>query len=89
MYTNISLVGLSNWKEVPGIFLWVLLVATTCAKDDQRGKWMRKQMACTGMAIGLEDFFLGEACLRAFWLVQRWIEEEGAKGTAVDLDETQ
>lgn len=48
---------------------------------------MRKQMACTGMAIGLEDFYLGEACLRAFWLVQRWIEGEGEKMRAVDSRE--
>lgn len=42
-------------------------------------------MACTGMAIGLEDFLLGTACLRAFWLVQRWIGREGAEA-CVGLD---
>ncbi|PVH87141.1 hypothetical protein DL98DRAFT_566878 [Cadophora sp. DSE1049] len=77
MYSNLSLVGLHNWKEIPGIFLWILLVAAPCAKDDHRGRFLRKQMACTGMAIGLEDFLLGTACLRAFWLVQRWIAREG------------
>ncbi|KAK0104453.1 hypothetical protein ONS95_004742 [Cadophora gregata] len=80
MHSNISLVGLRNWKEIPGIFLWILLVATPCAKDDYRGRFLRKQMACTGMAIGLEDFLLGTACLRAFWLVQRWIAREGGEG---------
>jgi len=32
-------------------------------------------MACTGMSISLEDFFLGTAFLRAFWGVQVWIRE--------------
>ncbi|KAG4429758.1 hypothetical protein IFR05_014762 [Cadophora sp. M221] len=76
-YSNISLVGLKNWKDVPGIFLWILLVATPCGKDDHRGRFLRKQMACTGMAIGMDDFHLGTAGLRALWLVQRWIVREG------------
>lgn len=33
-------------------------------------------MASTGMAICMGDFDLGLASLRAFWLVQRWIERE-------------
>ncbi|KAH7403304.1 hypothetical protein BKA64DRAFT_706804 [Cadophora sp. MPI-SDFR-AT-0126] len=86
MYSNISLVGLRNWKEIPGIFLWILLVAAPCARDDHRGRFLRKQMACTGMAIGLEDFLLGTACLRAFWLVQRWIAREGV-GVGVDVED--
>ncbi|KAH7319492.1 hypothetical protein BKA65DRAFT_103220 [Rhexocercosporidium sp. MPI-PUGE-AT-0058] len=84
LFSNISLVGLKNWKDVPGIFLWILLVATPCSKDDHRGRFLRKQMACTGMTIGMDDFHLGTAYLRAFWLVQRWIAREGLN--AVDAD---
>ncbi|KAL5314571.1 hypothetical protein ACEPPN_017212 [Leptodophora sp. 'Broadleaf-Isolate-01'] len=80
-YSNISLVGLKKWKYVPGIFLWILLVATPCSKDDHRGRFLRKQMACTGMTIGMDDFNLGTAGLRAFWLVQRWIVREGLEMT--------
>ncbi|KAL2063727.1 hypothetical protein VTL71DRAFT_5532 [Oculimacula yallundae] len=79
LYTNLSLVGVARWKDISGIFLWILLVATPCSKGDHQGKWLRKQMACTGMVIGMDNVHLGTAYLRAFWLVQRWIEKEGRK----------
>jgi hypothetical protein len=42
-------------------------------------------MACTGMSIGLEDFNLGTAYLRAFWVVQRWIDSERLKASVMPL----
>ncbi|KAE9378640.1 hypothetical protein N431DRAFT_363266 [Stipitochalara longipes BDJ] len=73
---KIATVGLSRWKEMPGIFLWILLVACPSAGDDLQGRFLRKKMAVTGMTIGMEDFGLAIGCLRAFWKVQRWISRE-------------
>ena len=85
LYANICAVGLSKWKDIPGIFLWILLVATPSSGGDLRGRFLRKQMACTGMALGLEDFLRGTAYLRAFWVVQRWIEMERLKINNQDI----
>jgi hypothetical protein len=79
---KISAVGLERWKEMPGIFLWILLVVCPSSGNDLQGRFLRKKMAVTGMSIGMEDFGLAIACLRAFWKVQRWIANERAKAKA-------
>ena len=73
---HISRVPMSRWKNIPGIFLWILMVISpTCGPGIDDRKW-RKKMPVTAMAIGLEGFGLGIAYLRANWLVQRWIARE-------------
>lgn len=76
---KISAVGLARWKLIPGIFLWVLLLVCPSSGNDLKGRFLRKKMAVTGMSIGMEDFGLAIACLRAFWKVQRWIQREMVK----------
>jgi len=76
--TNILVVPLSKWAEIPGLFFFILLVATPASNGDYRGRFLRKQQACTGMSISLEDFLLGMAYLRSFWVVQLWIRRQGA-----------
>lgn len=61
---------------MPGIFLWILLVACPSAGNDHQGRFLRRKMAVTGMSIGMEDFGLSIAQLRAFWKVQRWVAVE-------------
>ncbi|KXJ90746.1 hypothetical protein Micbo1qcDRAFT_226756 [Microdochium bolleyi] len=70
-------VPLSRWKKIPGIYLWVLLVLCPSTKPDMRGKYIRRKMATTGLAVGFEDFVFSIACLRACWQVQRWIANGG------------
>lgn len=64
------------WKEIPGIFLWVLLVLCPSCDQSMEDRSLQKKMAVTGMAIGLEGFGLGIEYLRVFWGVQRWIAKE-------------
>jgi hypothetical protein len=78
LLSQIWLIPLARWKEIPGIFLWVLLVACPSAGnvDELQGRWLKKKMAVTGMTIGMSDFGLAIAGLRAFWKVQRWISRQ-------------
>jgi hypothetical protein len=78
LLSQIWLVPLAKWKEIPGIFLWVLLVACPSAGnvDELQGRWLKKKMAVTGMTIGMSNFGLAIAGLRAFWKVQRWVSRE-------------
>lgn len=59
-------------------------MATPASEGDYRGRFLRKQMACTGMSIGLEDFMLGTACLRSFWCMQVWIRRENGLNEGVE-----
>ena len=79
LFSQITEVGLSRWKEIPGVFLWVLLVACPGSKNNLQGRFLRRKMAVAGMGIGLEDFNLAISYLRAFWLVQRWVACEENK----------
>lgn len=74
----VLLVPLSRWKTTPGIYLWVLLVLCPSTQADMRGKYIRRKMATTGLAIGFEDFVFSIGCLRACWKVQRWIANRGS-----------
>lgn len=72
--------SLRRWSTIPGIFLWVLLVACPAAGDDHMGRYLRSKMAATRIVLGLEDYNLPFAYLRSFWRVQGWIESERETG---------
>ncbi|KZL80181.1 hypothetical protein CI238_08345 [Colletotrichum incanum] len=76
-YLALTSVSMTTWKQIPGIFLWIMLVAAPSAAPDAKGRFVRRKMAVTGLSIGFEDFVLGISYLKAFWSVQQWI----AKGS--------
>lgn len=94
---NITAVSATRWKRMPGVFLWIMLVAvaqvTTAATDgneeidavskeeDSRRKFLRRKMAAAAQTVGQVEFGLSIAYLRAFWLVQRWVAEEAEERT--------
>ncbi|CZR68073.1 uncharacterized protein PAC_17972 [Phialocephala subalpina] len=85
-YFRLFSLSMSQWKQIPGIFLWIMLVASTGGwkdEDEQRKKWLWRKMAVAGMQVGMEDFGVSIASLRSFWRVQRWVEEEGRGKTEV------
>lgn len=65
-----------------------MLVASTGGSKDEkeeRRKWLWRKMAVAGMQVGMEDFGVSIGCLRSFWRVQRWVEEEGrGEKTVID-----
>ncbi|KAK3954243.1 hypothetical protein QBC32DRAFT_208326 [Pseudoneurospora amorphoporcata] len=97
LYENILAVGPKRWKEIPGIFLWILLVATPHPKNPPREvlesgdvtkwelkkKYLVRKMSTASQVISQEDFGLGIAYMRGFWAVQRFIVEarEGSEAS--------
>ncbi|KAF9876967.1 hypothetical protein CkaCkLH20_05813 [Colletotrichum karsti] len=79
-YTAMRRVRLVTWKKMPGVFLWIMLVAAPNAGPDAKGRFVRRKMAVTGLSIGFEDFVLGISYLKSFWTVQQWIAKEGDAG---------
>jgi hypothetical protein len=88
LLSQISSIPLIRWKQIPGIFLWVLLVACPSAgnTDEVQGRWLKKKMAVTGMTIGMSDFRLAIGGLRGFWKVQRWVARERKEWEKVVID---
>ncbi|KAE9580206.1 hypothetical protein CGCF415_v007068 [Colletotrichum fructicola] len=79
-YMAMRRVSLVTWKKIPGVFLWIMLVAAPNAGADAKGRFVRRKMAVTGLSIGFEDFVLGISYLKSFWAVQQWIAKEGDAG---------
>ncbi|GKT75110.1 zn(2)-C6 fungal-type DNA-binding domain protein [Colletotrichum tofieldiae] len=79
-YLALTSVSMTTWKQIPGVFLWIMLVAAPNAAPDAKGRFVRRKMAVTGLSIGFEDFVLGISYLKAFWSVQQWIAKEGDAG---------
>ncbi|TKW57847.1 hypothetical protein CTA1_9831 [Colletotrichum tanaceti] len=79
-YQALTSVSMTTWKRIPGVFLWIMLVAAPNAAPDAKGRFVRRKMAVTGLSIGFEDFRLGISYLKAFWSVQQWIAKGGDAG---------
>ncbi|KAM0287022.1 hypothetical protein ACHAQH_000707 [Verticillium albo-atrum] len=82
-YQAMRRVSLTRWKAIPGIFLWIMLVAAPSTKQNTKGRFIRRKMAVAGLSIGFENFGVGISYLRAFWLVQRWIARQGKPETGL------
>jgi hypothetical protein len=73
VYTTIFKVSLSDWKKIPGVYLWVLLVASPGSGKDSLGKLVRTNETLAAMYVGLNNFEFLIDCLRTFLCVQCWI----------------
>jgi hypothetical protein len=83
IYSEIFKVSLSDWKRIPGLFLWILLVASPGSGKDALGRLLRTNETLAAMYIGLKDFGFAIECLKAFWVVQKWIA--GAIGSDEEI----
>ena len=70
-------VPLTRWKKIPGILLWIIMVATPCPNENKlQKKYLKMIIATVAMYIGVEHHEVAVACMRSFLEVQRWIEED-------------
>lgn len=76
-FLKMTQVSLSRWKKIPGIFLWILLVACPSGIDTSIGVYLRGKLDTAAVSIAVEDFDLAQGCVRALWSVQRWIARQG------------
>ena len=66
-------VPLARWKQMPGVFFFVLLVVNpfTCARPE--GRFIKGLFAASTIAIGFVDWDVVAAILKAFLGVQKWL----------------
>lgn len=66
-------VPLARWKQIPGIFWWMVLCSAPFAKDLPMGRWHKGMIASSTLAVGLVDWDVAVQTLRGFGGVQRWL----------------
>jgi hypothetical protein len=80
LWSTMWKVPLPTWKKIPGIFLWLLLIANPYARDKPESRFLKGLTPATTMAIGLSDWDVATGTLRACLAVQRFVggESRGA-----------
>ncbi|RDL37623.1 uncharacterized protein BP5553_05056 [Venustampulla echinocandica] len=75
-------VRLTQWKQIPGIFLWILLSATQAAQNTPHGRFLKSMIKTSSFYIGLAEWPVVDGTFRAFVRMQRWLrigwEETGS-----------
>jgi hypothetical protein len=69
-------VELSRWKQMPGIFLWIVMVVAAAAarEEEKRQKKMAERMIQPiAMFVGVQSQDVAVNLMRAFLGVQRWV----------------
>jgi hypothetical protein len=67
-------INLTRWKKIPGILLWIILVACPCPSENKlEKKFLKMFVATVAMHIGVEHHEVAVCCMRSFLGVQRWI----------------
>ncbi|KAE9379627.1 hypothetical protein N431DRAFT_478585 [Stipitochalara longipes BDJ] len=75
LWQTMWLVNMSRWKQIPGIFLWVMLVACTSLKYKAQRLFLNMNIWTVTLHIGLSSHEVAVGCLDTFLRVQRWIKE--------------
>lgn len=88
LWANMWQVKLSRWKQIPGIFLFIILSALSAAENTPHGRFLKGMFKSTSAFMGTDHFELADAALMAFVKLQRWLRD-GERGIERQLCPTQ
>jgi hypothetical protein len=66
-------VPLARWKKLPGLFLWVILVVNSYARNRPEARFIKGLMPPAVVAMNLLDWDATMATLDGFLAVQKWL----------------
>jgi len=66
-------VKLSRWKQIPGIFLFVILSAIPACQDTPHGRFLKSMFKATSSYISLEYWDVVDGSLMSFVNLQSWL----------------
>jgi hypothetical protein len=81
-------ISLSRWKKIPGIFLWVILVACASSKDKMQRRLLKLNLAAVVLHIEVTRTGIAVSCLRTFLRVQKWIKHIESKDVVEQGDKS-
>ncbi|TVY78251.1 hypothetical protein LSUE1_G006779, partial [Lachnellula suecica] len=73
-------VTLTQWKSIPGIFIWIILSAHQAARDTAYGRFLKSVLKTASFYIALENWCVVDGALWTFVELQRWLRK-GTTGT--------
>lgn len=81
LWTNMWRVSLTQWKSIPGIFIWIILSAHQAAQNTAYGRFLKSMLKTSSFYIALENWKVVDGALMAFIELQRWLR----RGTMSNL----
>jgi hypothetical protein len=75
LWQTMWLISMSRWKQTPGIFLWVMLVACISLEHKAQRAFLNMNIWVVTLYIDLSSHEVVVGCLNTFLKVQRWIKE--------------
>jgi len=81
LWESVWRVTLTEWKKIPGIFIWIILSAHQAAQDTAYGRFLKSMLKTSSLFIALENWNVVDGALMTFVGFQRWLR----KGTVRDL----
>ena len=76
LWANMWHVKLSRWKQIPGIFLFVILSAIPACQATPHGRFLKSMFKATSSYISLEYWDVVDWTLMSFVKLQRWLKNE-------------
>jgi hypothetical protein len=73
LWGNMWQVKLSQWKQIPGIFLFIILAAAPAAQYTPHGRFLKNMMKATCLSMRLDDWNVVDASLDTYVKLQRWL----------------
>lgn len=84
LFIAMSRVPLSRWKQISGIWCWILLALNPCARNLRDGIQLRSLMKICAFALAQREWQLLVNIMEVFMALQRWIREtEGGSGVPI------
>ena len=66
-------VKLSRWKQIPGIFLFIILATAPAAQHTPHGRFLKNMMKATALSIMLDSWEVVNKSMYTYVNLQRWL----------------
>jgi hypothetical protein len=76
LWGSVWRVSLSRWKQIPGIFLWVLLSAIQAAEMTPYGRFLKSMVKGVMTYLAVDHWDVVDAAGMGFVKLQRWLRSE-------------
>ena len=73
LWASMWRITLSQWKRIPGIFIWVLLAVNPAAQNTPHGRLLKSLLKSASLYVALEHWELIDGSLMSFVRLQRWL----------------
>ena len=70
-------VKLSRWKQIPGIFLSIMLAAAPAAQHTPHGRFLKNMMKATALSMTLDSWEVVDKSMYTYVNLQRWLRRRG------------